>query len=260
MTISYFLYYNLVCIIWTAKRQLRTNFPGCSKNFLGLKYKMARKHRSRRSTRRRSHKARKSSRAITAVPRGLAPFAPRYITKMKYSETITTAASGIYQFRLNSVFDPNLFGVGHQSYGFDTLSEIYNKYRVISCGWRIQRAQLATDTPVLLGCLPSNDVGIAYTTFSEVRENPRARYITQNAGAGVVTLRGKSYLPSLLGRTRVQYMADDETHATVLTNPAESAILYLFTAEANDVPAAKSIQVLLEYTVEFFDPKHLVQS
>lgn len=222
---------------------------------------MAKKLRSRRSTRRRTHKAKRASRSrITAVPRGLAPFAPRYITKMKYSENVTTAGTGVYAFRLNSVFDPNLTGVGHQPYGFDTLSTVYNKYRVISCGWRVQRAMLPGDNPVLLGCLPSNDLSIAYTTFSEFRENPRSRYITQNAGAPVVTLKGKSYLPSLLGRTTAQYMADDETHAIVTVNPAENAILYLFTAEANDVMAPKSIQVLLEYTVEWFDPKHLVQS
>lgn len=213
----------------------------------------------RRRQARRGRRMRRGG--ITTVPSGLNPIPPRYICKMKYSEFITTDGTGQFTMNLNSVFDPNRTGVGHQPYGFDTMATLYNRYRVISCGWRIQRAMLEGGAPIMVGTIPTNDVGIFFTDFSELRENPRAKYITQNAGAGVVTLKGKSYLPSLVGRTKEQYMADDHYQAVVTTNPIEAALLYILTYNANDTAApGTGLQVLLEYTVEFFDVKRQVRS
>lgn len=224
---------------------------------------MPRKYYRRRPSRRPRNVRRKryGKRSITMVPRGLNPIAPRYIGKMKYSETITTGLIGDYQFRLNSLFDPNLSGTGHQPYGFDTLSTLYNRYRVIACGWRVERAMLDNGAPLLVGAIPSNDTSIVWNSFSELRENPRSKYIIQNAGAPVKVLSGKSYLPSLMGRSKAQYMADDNYQAIVTTNPAENAILYLLTANTNDTPApSQNLNVVLEFTVEFFDVKRQVQS
>lgn len=220
-----------------------------------------RRFRPARCGRRRLYRRSKRSNRITTVPSGLNPVAPRYICKMKYSEYITTDATGQYVMNLNSIFDPNRTGVGHQPYGFDTMANLYNRYRVISCGWRIQRAMLDGGNPLMIGAIPSNDDSILWTDFSELRENPRGKYIMQNAGAGVVTLKGKSYLPALVGRTKAQYMADDHYQSIVTTNPIERCLFYILSYNANDVFApGTGLQVLLEYTVEFFDIKRQVRS
>lgn len=194
----------------------------------------------------------------TLVNRALTPIPARFITKMKYSEFVNTDSFGQYIYNLNSIFDPNRTGVGHQPYGFDTLATLYNRYRVISCGYRLQ---VAGDAPTayILSAIPGNEV-IAPTTISEVRENPRAKYIQQNVGAAAVTLRSKCYIPSLVGRTKAQYMADDRYQALVTASPSELALLNLMTANTADVGVTTKVQVLLEYTVEFFDIKHLAQS
>jgi len=195
----------------------------------------------------------------TNVNKSLQPFAQRYIAKLKYSETVATDATGNFQFNLNSIFDPNRSGIGHQPYGRDTLATLYNRYRVIACGWRIHAMLASGVTPVQVGCQPANEV-ITSTSISELRENPRAKYITQNPGSGTVTLSGKQYIPSLMGRTKAQYMADDRFQAEMGNNPGELAILNIFSATPADLGVAQTLQVLLEYTVEFFDPKHLAQS
>lgn len=195
----------------------------------------------------------------TNVNRGLQPIAQRYIAKMKYSETIATDATGNFQFNLNSIFDPNRSGIGHQPYGRDTLATLYNRYRVIACGWRINAMLASGVTPVQVACMPANEV-INWLSISELRENPRARYITQNPGSGTVTLSGKQYIPSLVGRTKSQYMADDRYQAEMGSSPSELAILNLFSATPSDLGVPQTLQVLLEYTVEFFDIKHLGQS
>lgn len=180
---------------------------------------------------------------------------------MKYAETVQTSATGQYQFRLNSLFDPNLSGVGHQPYSYDNLALLYNRYRVIATGWRIQQPQAFNGVSITTACLPSNDTGIAWTDFGEMAENPRTKYVTNNPGGPLVTLSGKSNLPRLMGRTKAQYMADDNYQAIVTTNPAENAILYIATfATSTGQGAAANINIILEFTVEWFDLKRVLQS
>lgn len=199
----------------------------------------------------------------TLVNRALHPIPQRYITKMKYSEQfITDATTGMYKFNLNSIYDPNQTGSGHQPYGFDTLATLYNRYRVISCGWRIQVNWQTNQTaqPVLVGAIPANE-SLLFNTLAELRENPRAKYISQNYGAESKVLNGKCYIPSLVGRTKAQYMADDRYQATMTTSPNELAILNILTGpNGSDSPGSATLQIVLEYTVEFFDVKHLAQS
>jgi len=209
--------------------------------------------------RRRPALRRKRSGYPTNVNRSLQPIPQRYVAKLKYSETVATDGVGNFQFNLNSIFDPNRTGIGHQPYGHDTFLTLYNRYRVISCSWRINAMLASAVTPVQVGCMPANEV-ITWTSISELRENPRSRYITQNPGSGTITLSGNSYLPSLMGRTKSQYMSDDRYQAIMGVNPQELAVLNIFSATPADVGVAQTVQVLLEYTVEFFDIKHLAQS
>lgn len=202
------------------------------------------------------------ARPRVVVNRALHPIPQRYITKMKYSEQFSTDANGNYQFNLNSIWDPNRSGVGHQPYGFDTLATLYNRYRVISCGWRIQPIVVSGNTNnIQLAAFPANESNTTILSMAEMRENPRVKYVTQTSGGGAVTLAGKTYIPSLVGRTKAQYMADDRYQAAVSTSPAELAILNLLSsANGSDSPNQATFQILLEYTVEFFDIKHLAQS
>lgn len=194
---------------------------------------------------------------VTNVNRSLQPIPQRYICKMKYAENVVTDSNGSYIFNLNSLFDPNRTGFGHQPYGFDPLAQLYNRYRVISCGWRISSP---TASYRQIGCIPSNDVGI-FWSINDLKENPRAKYVVQSVGGGTMTLTGKCYLPSLMGRTKAQYMADDNYQALVTASPAEQALLYIHTASnAGDAEPSAQVQVLLEFTVEWFDIKHIVQS
>lgn len=222
------------------------------------------KRYSKRRSNRRYRRGRKHNRGKTTtnVNRSLQPFPNRYICKMKYATTVSTDATGQYQFRLNSLFDPDLTGVGHQPYGFDTASGMYNRYRVIACGWRIQQPSAYNGTPTILASLPNNDALIAWSNFGEMCENPRAKWVTNNPGATSPVLKGKVYLPKLMGRSRTQYMADDNYQAIVTTNPVENGFLYVTSFNATTGIASPGIpmNVILEFTIEFFDLKHQLQS
>lgn len=201
---------------------------------------------------------RKRSYATNNNLKSLNPIAQRYICKMKYAQTVSSDGFGRYAFNLNSIYDPDRTGGGHQPYGHDTFETMYNRYRVISCSYRILAPK--NDATLQLAVQPANEV-LAPTTAAEMKENPRSRYITQSPGGQVVPLSGKVYIPSLVGRTKSQYMSDDRYQAQFGVNPAELAILNLIATSGADVAVVGNpLHVELVYTVEVFDIKHLAQS
>lgn len=224
---------------------------------------MSRRNAPRRKLIRRKKAARKL-RTVT-VNRALQPIAQRYIAKLKYSQVITTDATvGVYQMNLNSLFQPDRIsppgGGQHQPYGFDQLALLYNRYRVIACGYRMNLALGSSTVPITVTAMPTN-TPVASLSAAEIRENPRAKYITQNPGAGSVFLTNKISIPSLVGRTKSQYMADDRYQATVIDSPNEAAVLNIQTFNGAGVATGNvQVQLLMEYTVEFFDIKSLGQS
>ncbi len=62
---------------------------------------------------------------VTQVQRGVAPFAADFLVRLRYFEQVTVSTTSsvntasVYSFRLNSLYDPNYSGTGHQPYQFD---------------------------------------------------------------------------------------------------------------------------------------------
>lgn len=212
----------------------------------------------------------KKARPTVNVNRALAPFAQRYITKMKYAEQVQVTGPGLgglaaFRFNLNSIFDPNQTGIGHQPYGHDTMAGLYNRYRVIKCNYVI--SGIATggtsgNQYSIIAALPSNETVNLGGGLAEAQEHPRCKFITQAPESGLKVLRGSVYLPSLVGRSKAQYMADDRYQATYGSSPNELAILNVYAGVLNGSAETTSMQlnVVLEYVVESFDVKSLIQS
>lgn len=198
------------------------------------------------------------------VNTALQPIPQRFITKMKYAETYSPGnASGQSPWRvnLNSIFDPNRTGTGHQPYSHDTMATLYNRYRVISCSY-VVTVYSSVGATLQVAALPANEE-YAATSISDYRENPRCKYMVQGTGAPVKFLKGKVYLPALTGRTKAQYMADDRYQAQFGSSPSELLILNMNTQQLDEsslVSTGTTYQLTLEYTVELFDPKNLSQS
>ncbi len=232
---------------------------------------LKRKLRSRKVQRKLS--AFKRGRKTVNVNRALAPFAQRYITKMKYAEVraVSGPTSGglvQYNFRLNSIFDPNLTGVGHQPYGHDQLADIYNRYRVYRVDYAI--SALNTDGATnysVIGVVPANEQISTFIGVSDIMESPRAKYITQAPNAALKVLKGTVNLASLSGRTKSQYMSDDRYQAEFLANPAESLILNILAGTITGTGGTggtgtnvMNLSISLVYHVECFDVRQQVQS
>lgn len=208
------------------------------------------------------------------VNKALSPFAQRYICKMKYCEVRQTTGpigGGLvqYNFNLNSIYDPNLTGVGHQPYGYDQLADLYNRYRVYRVDYAISAYN--SDGSVnysVIAALPANEAISGALGVAEIMENPRARYITQAPNAALKTLKGTVHLPSLVGRSKSQYMSDDRYQAQWGASPAEQAVLNIMAgtmtgSTGNGGGAATNtmnLSISLVYHVECFDVKNQIQS
>lgn len=212
----------------------------------------------RRRMKTKKYGARKPKRMVN-VNRALAPFAQRYITKQKWSGVFTTSASSpIYRYRLNSLWDPDIIATTpSQPYAYDQLAILYNRYRVIACSYSINFYNASNVTRCVV--VPANQ-----TTFpngvSDAVTNPRAQWKVQIPGGSTQTIRGKVYMPSIVGRNKAQYMADDRFQAQVDASPAETVDLNIFTADLADNGVGVTATVTLEFLVEFFDVKTLPAS
>lgn len=238
--------------------------------------------KGRRRAGKRVSKRKAGARRRVIVNKALQPIAQRYICKMKYCEAFNLDTTGsvpgavVQRMRLNSIYDPNLTGTGHKPYGFDQLlgfpnatpptQGLYNRYRVISCSYNIFASPGAGQN-IQITALPANESvsTVSGLNGSALREQPRARYISQTTGAPLKLLKGKVYLPSLVGRTKSQYMADDRYQAMYNENPLEAAILNIYLNELSDssgiiTPVQCKLNVELTYTVELFDVVNKSQS
>lgn len=224
-----------------------------------------------RQSRRQSRATRRAGRSkpTTLVNRSnLAPIPARYITKMKYAEAVTVSGIGLqsYRWRLNSLYDPNFSGGGHQPYGFDQLcgpagTALYNRYRVFKVDYVLTVAN--DDYNIHYAVLPSNETVPPINNVSEARENPRCQYAVQNVGGTLKKITGSIYLPALTGRTKDQYMAEENYGGTYNTNPFEVCQFNCYAQGLNDdagTSMAHTFNLLLVYHAEFYDPHNLDQS
>lgn len=197
--------------------------------------------------------------------RTLNPVPQRMIAKHKYASTVQVPISGgagLWQINLNSVYDPDRTGTGHQPYGRDTYAQLYNRYRVIGCRYAVAIAPENPNQVCQLVAVPTCSSVIPYPDCATAREQPRAKYIVQNPGAPARFVKGYVSLPQLQGLTTTQYMAGDVYQAQTGSNPSELAILNLVCSSITDVGGSFSgyLHIELVYTVEWFDPIVLPQS
>lgn len=190
----------------------------------------------------------------------------KYIT-LKYTETFNftlAAGTGTQQlFRLNSIFDPNSTGVGHQPYGYDQIMALYNRYRVLSSSWKIIFGTQTSTYRIVV--LPINgSLAAAITTaptFENACEMPRARIFVQGGGGSpTIVVTGGIKLNDLNGVTIPEYMADDRFEAAIGANPAEvmSLVIGNYNASGGTITIDYTAEII--YKVDLHDPIALAGS
>jgi len=185
-------------------------------------------------------------------------FADKFITNCLYSEAIDFGggqATNYYQFRLGSIFDPDITSTGHQPYGHDQLASIYVNYRVVKITYELTFTASSSDVPVQVVSCPSAENGV-YSTGAQIALLSE----TQNAMSDLVSYRtntvthAASFTPwAILGITRNQYMDDPETASGFGNNPVKSPTLNIGLRVSDSTTVGRMIcYVRLNYRVEAF--------
>lgn len=223
--------------------------------------KAASRKRARKAARVRPTIPPRDARSYTTVvvPRG--PVAQRTIVRLKYCDDKQSDGTTLdYLWNLNSLYDPDRSGTGHQPYGFDTYATLYNRYRVFAVEAIVRTCVGASTTAPQKVCLWPDNTASTFGNINEMEEQPSA--ITKVATYGAPSfIRRKFYLPAINGATKTQYKSDDRFQALVSTSPSETIIMHLAhcTLGTNGTPASGAVShsITFVFYCEFFDPKSL---
>jgi hypothetical protein len=216
--------------------------------------------------------ARRANQALSYIPRAPKwtsdsrqnPIATRLVTHLKYSDIVSVnipSGPGFtdYLFNLNSLFDPNRTGTGHQPKGFDQLAALYTRYRVYQTKAQVSLIVSSFDVaPTKVVIAPSNSV----TNFSTITDAEEA-FGSRSAWTTIYNVPVVSIvvnLPELNGKTREAYAADDTTQALVTSNPSETLILHCCSFNTTGSAQTVYLDVTMEFYAEFSDPVQLGQS
>jgi len=228
-------------------------------------------YRKKRKTAYRKKRSTRSRRSKTTM-RNSNPgqlIAPRYITKLKYADgpyTLSVPFADIstdYQFNLNSLFDPNRTGTGHQPLGHDQLDLLYNRYRVFAASYRVEfypNPPGSSFQAAHFVSLRNDATTMSSLSLNAVRETPHTLVKIGRFDAPTI-FTGRVSLPKLTGQTSAQYKAGTNYEAQMSASPTELMTLNIGSVPLTSLGGATTyFNVQIMYHVECFDPRTLAQS
>lgn len=174
------------------------------------------------------------------------------LVKLKYVDFISMTnigGIGTYTYRLNSCFDPDFTGSGHQPMGFDQWSAFYGHYQVLASRIRVQ--VLTGNTNVSgFAIYPSSNT-TALGTYYESREQPysRAKWITNSGSSAHTVLSNYMKVKKLEART----IDSVNFSAPVNANPVTEKFWHLVvqSPSASDISSLR-FDIQIVYYVKFF--------
>lgn len=193
---------------------------------------------------------------------------------LAYSQafTLTSGSSGVtgtgQAFSINSAFDPDISGTGHQPYGYDQLSLFFNSYQVLGFRAKIVANTIgaSSDQMILFSLLPSaiSNSALNGITIDAALEKPfSGALMLTSSGNGRNSTVQLSLSPwEVEGVTRTQYTADmSDFRAVVTSSPNLQQQLVISNASPSLASAQVcTVVVYLEYLIEFSAPKIMAQS
>lgn len=211
----------------------------------------------------------RGARGTGVSPYGSQPLLPaNRRVKLSYCEqiAITEPAGGVgvhQAFSLNSLYDPNAGGVGHQPVGFDQISAMYLQHRVWACRAKVTfQNAVGSNAPISCVMFATFQPAVPSTPFAWFSQPYSVSGSCEALGGRSSCVLEKSFdIPAVLGITKQQYTSDMDFVGTSSGNPVRQAYLNVgFKSYAGVIVGMCCIMVQLEYTVEFSQPYALSTS
>jgi len=211
--------------------------------------KMRKQNKKQRGINQKQSPFSEAPKSIVRVPKVFG-FPDRYECSLKYVEEVTFSGTGTTTnqvMRLNSLFDPNFTGVGHQPKYFDQLAAVYGTYIVLSTDFNVKLSNANSNS--VRYAIAVSDVSQSVTGVQDLSESKRAvsgflglnsgyRSVAQHSGSiNMATLHGDKYVD-----------AQDNLQSGVAASPQDPAYLTIAVADANLTAA---VSVFCEITMDF---------
>jgi len=192
---------------------------------------------------------------------------------MRYSDTITlnpgTAAITSHVFRVNSIFDPDLTGTGHQPLLHDEYDGIYSEYRVLKCIAKVTpiASTNAVQLPSFWGCFIDSDSTLGYSSATQAIED-KDRTGSYGLHTGLITAQynSRTGLPKTRMFNAKRMLTPEGYNNTVdfganpATGPFDAYLQVWAGSVLGNDPGTVPFLVELEYIVELSGPETITPS
>lgn len=198
------------------------------------------------------------SELIKGRPQSFNPFPQTMFAQHKYVEDFAFAADNLtglmgsdYAFRLNSLYDPNFTGTGHQPQGFDQMTPLYGRYTVYKVRISIRLITASSGT----AC-----IGLSYRSSTNPNSfNLTSRFpgnVEESVNCLVIDASspgqwesGDLYIADMEGVPRSTIFNDISYTGGVSSNPAICPYVSLAVGDWAQIPGAT---VRFSLTMQFF--------
>lgn len=213
--------------------------------------------RKKRNYRKKRRKARKKN------PLSLykQPFPSVRKVRFKYTEygnlAPTSAAVGEYQFRANSMFDPNLTGTGDQPRWFDQMctATLYNSFQVDSIQYKVTFINKGASDAICAVRFANNsnfpDGGPTTESLFHAGEFPRTTVRTILATGqdrSRTTFSGSQSLWPILAKSKIDYRTNSNYSGGYAANPDSTAYMLIYVGDNPQDSSGANIDWYVEIT------------
>lgn len=211
----------------------------------------------------KTYRRRKTGRRTTMVrTKGVLPDMMQMRLTYTQQGTLSSGIASYVEntFRGNSIFDPDLTGVGTQPLGRDEWSNFYTYYRVYASKCRVYFDTEDSADGVIASVIPSIDSN-QFSNFNVAMQTPYARYRNMGVSAGTNAKVVSNYMETskMFGVRAINYETDFSANFT--TNPAREWFWHVGVGCSDGLSNPNAnYTIKIVYYVEFFGRKQLAAS
>lgn len=223
---------------------------------------------------RKRRKFRRKRKRKRSGPRVTKMIKDKTTSRLRYVDTISIDVSAAsianHVFRCNSVFDPDLTGIGHQPFGYDQHTLLYDRYRVLSSKITVTPVDVdsSNGTPCLWGIYEDVDGSLTYSLGTSIIEDTRNKGkwslhsgISSSPGFTGNTMKGVSRSLKFTNRSLGADVRNNTTLVTTNPDSDQDRLFHLWCSSiGGNNPIAQSFIVQIDYVVQFTDAVHLATS
>lgn len=191
--------------------------------------------------------------AIRSVPRSLNPFPSvkwavhRYADRVSFAQPAGIGAGTGYQFRANSLYDPDLTGGGHQPMFRDECAAQYAAYTVLSSQIKITIPNVPGFNVPAWFSLVTDDSSTSETNRTQIWETRKGWTVTTPSLRNTnLVLRASFDAAKILGTTRKAVLADDSFKTGKDSNPNRNWYFNFWMQPLSAIDQLPAMDVVIE--------------